>query len=440
MANSLRYIARFTLQASSPLMIAGGEEDPLNDNSLARDANRLPMLPATTLAGVLRAAVGDKANGWFGYVDGSKGDRSALTLTDGLFHWSDDKPRDGLDFTRPAPDTDPLCQLVLNDAPILRDHNRLNEAGVVDGDGKFNRVAVPTGARFTFEMRATGDDSALNAVVDIIKGGLSLGGASRSGYGAMICVASGVEHFDLEKPADQERYKAVCEADIGTGSLIVMSGPKPNAVDGRHWTLTGQIEGPLLIGAKPQSREENRAPYMEKRIDWTGNPAAIKDATIIPASSIKGPLRHRTLFHLREEGRRSGRTPEEVADLLADLLIEIFGTEKGVAKAGILRFHDVPISNPTDITLTHVSLDRFTGGARSGALFTDRMLWQPTLEIRIDELKPLTEPACKAFEAALNDMAMGLCGIGAEWGEGAGILIGKVEPPSVATTVEEVTA
>jgi len=433
-------ILRATMETCAPLLIASGESDAMTDTDPVRDANDLPMLPATTLAGALRAAVGAKANDWFGFQNGDKGGRSAVTLTDGLFHWSDDKPRDGL-ITEPLIlaklAADAVCQHVLPGVRVLtRQHVRLNEHGVVDGDGKFTRDAVPTGARFTFEVRTHLEDAA-KQIEAAIKAGLFLGGSTRAGYGEMACICFGRKELLL--PRDMTLWSGIVGAKLNEDRGIPMA---PNAASGTpaqpSWTLAGRIEGPLLIGMDGTG-DEDREPWHEPQFVWTGaapSPGSLKrDVVVIPGSAIKGPIRHRTLYHLR---KAKVVDAEAVADALFGRAAE--GT---TGAAGLLRFHDVIIHDPKFITQTHVGLDRFTGGARRGVLFTDKVLWRPHLSIRITEVRPhkITSKQRAALQEALDDLCDGRLGIGAEWGEGAGIFAqDKPSPiitPPLSTSVPQ---
>lgn len=408
-------LLRVTLQAQAPLMIASGEEDALHDVLLVRDPNDLPTIPATSIAGALRALIEGRQNDWFGSETREHRQRSAVTFTDGLFHWSDNVPRDGLVLgdARAALSRDPLCREVLSTGdPVMRQHVRLNEHGVVEGTGKFTRSAVPAGARFTFEVRTSLTEAA-DEIERLVKAGIWLGGATRSGYGQMACVALGRE--DLTLPRDMARWMAIVTRDIGTESAIRMR-PVDGSKASSTWMIGGQIEGTLLIGAEGSTLDVDRVPWSEPRILWAGDKGTFKrDCLVIPGTSIKGPIRHRTLFHLR---RVKVADPGGVND-------DLFGKvdPKTGCAAGKLRFHDVPLDNVQDIVQTHVGLDRFTGGARRGVLFTDRMLWQPTLAIRIDEIRPgsLSLDQRRALAATMEDLQRGLLGIGAEWGEGAGI-------------------
>ena len=168
-----RVIARLTVECTSPLAIGTGDDDPLYDLMLARDPNGLPMLPATSIAGALRARLTvEDARKWLGSEASDTPARSLVDITDGLVHWSDNKPRDGrVDHDSM---TGEFCQMLLGKVPVERDHVRLDHRGVVDGDGKFTRSAVPTGTRFTFELRSTDDrpPATLRAAVARLAGAL----------------------------------------------------------------------------------------------------------------------------------------------------------------------------------------------------------------------------------------------------------------------------
>jgi CRISPR/Cas system CMR subunit Cmr4 (Cas7 group RAMP superfamily) len=419
------YIRRFVVEAVSPLAISSGESDALHDNLLARDANGLPMIPATSIAGALRASIKDPAlqNDWFGYQDGKTGSRSQVTLSDGLFHWgADDRPRDGLVVgqARAKLETDVLCREVLRDDPLARPHVRLNHAGTVDGDGKFSRNAVPRGARFTFELRTT-KRAIAEAMTDTVARGLFLGGATRSGYGKLVCRRIHAADFALK--ADWEKWKAFAQTDLGnTAELVeatVATFPSPAG-----WAITGTIEGPLLVGGPPRGPEEDRAPWREMRFVWDGSTGKVeRNVYVLPGSAIKGTLRHRTLYNLRLKGVQN---PDRVCDgLFGKVALDDTG------QAGKLRFTDCVVENPRVFRQTHVGLDRFHGGARDGVLWTDAALWRPKLALLIEKIVALDPDEHEAFERALDDMTKGLCGIGAEWGEGAGIFSDdtRVTPP-----------
>ena len=204
----MRYIARCVIEAISPVSIVTGDDDPLYDTLLVRDVNSLPMLPASSIAGSLRARLSlDEAKAWLGAAAADAPLRSLVDITDGLVHDSKGKPHDGR-LPHEAIIEDPILSQLAQIAPIRRDRVRLNHLGVVDRDGKFERGAVPAGARFTFEMRSD-DKAALDTLVDLVKAGMVLGGGSRAGHGQLRCIALGIAALDLSTPKGWEDYCAI---------------------------------------------------------------------------------------------------------------------------------------------------------------------------------------------------------------------------------------
>lgn len=407
-------VFRFVLRAISPLTISSGAGDPLQDNLLVRDCNGLPMIPATTLAGAVRANFDDEstANRVFGFQDDSEGGRSLLTFSDGLCHCSDGTPRDGWSM---LPDGE-VDRLLLRDSPMLRQHVALNERGVTDDSRKFARSAVPPGARFTFEISSWEALDELNEVANMVRLGLFLGGATRSGYGALKCELEGKQDFDLTTSSGSTAYRRYAKTTLGAEFGCKLVPVQEPSAPKSGWTISGTIEGPLLIGDEKDDGRGGRQPYAMDCIEWANGRGKIGPRKeLVPAASVKGALRHRTLFHLRRLGEA------KAGDMVDDLFGCAAQGERG--RAGKLRFVDAELQGGDRLEVAHVSLDRFTGGARdkSGALFSDFVVWRPDLQIEIFCSDELTGRQYEAFGLALSDLKTGLLGIGADWGEGSGL-------------------
>jgi len=52
--NTIRYIARFVVEAATPLAVGSGNKGLTIDRLVIKDANGLPFIPGTSLAGVVR--------------------------------------------------------------------------------------------------------------------------------------------------------------------------------------------------------------------------------------------------------------------------------------------------------------------------------------------------------------------------------------------------
>ena len=73
MKDSYRYIAQITIEAATPLSIGSGESHLVTDSPVCTDANGIPMIPGTSLCGVLRHSLEEFAsfeiNKVFGFQD-----------------------------------------------------------------------------------------------------------------------------------------------------------------------------------------------------------------------------------------------------------------------------------------------------------------------------------------------------------------------------------
>ncbi|MEZ4475693.1 MAG: RAMP superfamily CRISPR-associated protein, partial [bacterium] len=171
-----RHLLRVVIELASPLSIGTGDDTLDAANAVARDANDLPTIPGTSLAGVLRAAWGGEADALFGYqrrkVRTGRNDeapaeaqRSRLRVSWGSVHGQDDRPVQGL--VPPASiEADPV--LAAARGVVRRDHVRLNHRGVADGRGKHDRASVMAGHRFSFELEVMSDDPADDTLAKVV--------------------------------------------------------------------------------------------------------------------------------------------------------------------------------------------------------------------------------------------------------------------------------
>lgn len=131
----------------------------------------------------------------------------------------------------------------------------------------------------------------------------------------------------------------------------------------------------------------------------------------IPGSSWKGVFRHRVAAILDTLG-----VPDR-----EEICQRIFGsTEHG---RGRLFFGETYVTDPTVVERTHVAIDRITGGAREGALFSTEALAPGTrLSLRICwDGNPVLPPAVGNLVAhVLRDLDDGLISVGGMGSRGYG--------------------
>ncbi|MFN8614205.1 MAG: RAMP superfamily CRISPR-associated protein [Vulcanimicrobiota bacterium] len=434
-------LAYVTIELETAFLIGAGESDHLFDSVFVTDANSYPSIPGESLAGVMRHALGDRAEALFGFQNKDDGEASRIRVSFAHCHGQDDKP---VAFRTDAT-ADPVLSAL--SAGVGRDHVRIGKHGAVDQRGKFDELVVPAGARFTFEICLSKESQVkLEELVGLLAGpDLHIGGKTRRGLGRFKVVRVRSADFDLTRKEDLQRLarlpvaleKAACSDQLKPLTL-------PKAMK-RHDTFhallklkpigTWMIGGGIPTGREPQREKEgpwDRVPLSERKVIWTrkgeqerGEVVSDKDAPyLLPGSSIKGALRHRTAFHLRRLKQiwTDQEVPEEV-----ELFGDIRGKQEG--RPGCVFIGDLYVAANTPLEgLQHVSLDRFTQAPMDHLLYDELALGSCQLELQVSiQILPSDSNriARKALQAALDDLTHGRLALGA--GRGHGRFLGALE-------------
>ena len=141
---------------------------------------------------------------------------------------------------------------------------------------------------------------------------------------------------------------------------------------------------------------------------------------------------------------RKLKNPEKFVGKYNKAVKILFGTEgeeQGIgAKRGNVIISDVIESGEGDNTklLNHVAIDRFTGGAIEGALFTEKVSYTPdksyTIKMLIDieNIKRMAEEenvevnkVVQAFKASVDDICKGALPLGGGVNRGNGVFEGS---------------
>lgn len=366
------HLVEVTFECLSPLSVGGGEGSKMVDVLLMRDANGLPTIPASSLAGALRHAwsryatevFGETAKteeALFGFLKANQneGQSARLQFGWGRIHDSKDRPISTLDLKRAVKlaDDPVLVGLVDSEAPLKRNHARHNHRGVVADRGFFNRAAVPSGARFSFQVSMWGssnaeacrnDRSALEQLVALIDcPDFRLGGAGARGYGRVLRRRTHYKCFDLKQGNDDGSDKCVEHArtvapssiraalrETGQASSEFSGTFSPPAFEAQVHRFEGNVSpvGAWRVGSGNISFLEGREAQdqidadalkpadllvlTEPWIDWSKaigcfraedgaalHPIQDSEADdrivnlVIPGSALRGPVAHRAHFH-----------------------------------------------------------------------------------------------------------------------------------------------
>lgn len=459
MKNTYKYrlLSRITLEALSPLVIGSGNKNIKTDSVVAKDVNELPYIPATTLAGLIRHSLPEEEQRkWMGYQTKEKSYGSQLILSEAKILSEDGKPIDGLSNKEDA--VKQLCHRL----PI-RQHVRINHQGVAEKNGKFDEEIVPKGMRFCFEMELMSekdDNEIMDKILStILSNGFRIGSGSRSGFGQISIVSILHKKLDLSTPEDLKLYlsKSSSLENIWEGFEPYTPAENTNT-DYISYELTLQPTDFMFFGAGFGDEHSDMTFVREPVIQWDNDDRANiiekEKVILIPGSSVKGALAHRTAYHYNKLKRcfADDKSAEELQEYVGKknkavrLLFGSEGDNKGKdKKRGNILISDVTRIQTEELekkVLNHVKIDRFTGGAVTGALFSEEILYAPevsfTLEILLDKaaIKEVKEnkednvdknKAIEAFETALTDLCKGYLPLGGSVNRGNGTFKGSLK-------------
>lgn len=439
---TIRYVSRIVLEAETPFTVGSGEKDLLTDALVAKDVNGLPYLPGTSLAGVIRSACGIKRqeDTPFGYQDKNGGQGSRVIFSDGVMIGKDGRPVDGL-RTKIQNDEFYAHFKML---PI-RQHVRINSLGSTDKGGKFDEQVTYQGTRFCFEMEllSTGsEDEALfyDKMLNVLRRStFRVGGGTHNGFGLMKVVLLQRRDYNLTNPDDLESYVSRSAAlDSPLEGAKKLTTDTITDSKWQRYTLKLQPKDFFLFGSGMGDDEADMTPVSEAYIVWTdGKPTFQERGILIPATSVKGALAHRTAYHWNKLKKRfvdnDGEKP--LTGDACPAVEAIFGkagqdSDKDI-KCGNIMLSDVIISagkkTEDEKIMNHVAIDRFTGGTMDGALFTEKVInglgreIQLTIDVRKDSIQD--KDISKAFELALQDIVDGLLPLGGGVNRGNGTFV-----------------
>jgi len=418
-----RYIANITIEATTPLKVGSSAVSLMQDAPVQRDFNDLPMILGTSLAGVLRKEFDGNTSEIFGEEEGSKVIFSNALLV------VDEK---GSVLERLSAQKSEFLKL-FETLPI-REHTAIDDKGVAKDKSKFDEEVVYAGSRFSFLVEMLEDKEAFEKILSTISSPLfRLGGGTTKGFGSFKVTSI----YTKEITSTKELLEYVPSINDKKGFTEYEPFVKS---DKRYTKYTLKIapEDFFIFGSGFGDDEADMTPVLESRIDYDKK-ALTKKEILIPASSLKGALAHRTAFYYNKlkgyfVGSEDAKTGEENEAVRA-----IFGHKKETTKddkkvighKGRVLMSDCYKEydqNDTKV-FDHVAIDRFTGGAIDGALFQEKTigkkdLWEIDIYLKEDEI--VDETIKEAFRKTLKDVASGMLPLGGMTTKGHGAFIGEV--------------
>ncbi len=484
-----RYIARLIVEAQTPIFVGSGNASLLKDALAQKDHNGLPMIPGTALAGVLRHSVlnafekskinysnESEVNKYFALLDifgcqfqdnteenkekkkqfekwykskldGKKvtdGLGSRLKISSAYLLIENNKIAEGVNV-----DIDPVLRKRLGNLP-LRQHVKITDKGVASGTGLFDNEIVYKGAKFIFEIELDGtgnEEEKLiwEQIINTFKSPLfRVGQGTRKGYGNLKVEKIYNRTFDLEEKEDFDSY---LNFDPSFNSNLEFEYTEQKVTDGiLKYKLSLKPDSFFIFSEGFGDKETDNKPITEDVIEYGAENGKISftEKTVIPASSIKGAIAHRVCYHYNKKKEKFADqlNESEIKNYIGDkndAVSKLFGkkgeinpiTQKNTGKRGILIMDDLYYDDINNAKMfNHVAIDRFTGGAIDGALFSEKVSYKKDglveIEIYLTE-NEVVDDILKALEESLKDICKGLLPLGGMTTKGHGMFTGSLK-------------
>ena len=425
------FIAHIIFEAKTALKIGSKNADFLQDSPIQKDWNGLPMILGTSLTGVLRKEFEDEiAKNIFG-----TGDLGSKTIISNALILNEKKEVTE-SLLLDSKKSDFLQKFIV--LPI-REHNAMNDKGVTIKNAKFDEEVIYKGTRFKFSIEMlnenVNDKNNFFQLLDLLsKDSFRIGAGSSKGFGQIKVIEITYDEFDVNS---DEYVNLSNSLNINTK---LSETHKIKEFDDEKYIKYKLILTPddfFMFGSGFGDDEADMTPVFEDIVDYEKQDL-IKEKVLIPASSVKGAISHRTTYHYNLINKNFIK---ENGENKAEVVETIFGSKKDKEKdsfKGNILISDVYLdktSSKDTKVFDHVSIDRFTGGAIDSALFQEKTIASKetfTLEILINkekvEVKENDEGkiALEAFEKALKDITTGMLSLGGATTKGHGIFRGKV--------------
>ena len=394
------------------------------DLPLATDAAGNPWYPPTSLAGAMRRLLGPDADRLLGYETDDAGRASAIRVL--ATH----------------------VQVPQGRQPTRRVRNAMDrERGAPRATFLFSSEALPAGSTVEVQLRwDDASDSDLAAVLEALSSWRPvLGRGGTVGHGRCRVTRLGNRTLDLDDDADLLDW--LCTDGPDLFETITLADQHDRGAADLPLDVRWRIADALHIGTEEPEADLGEGPQVSPML-------RDGDDAVVPGSTWKGVLRARCEYVLRSLGVGAclpgtcGECPT----------CQLFGwgpprreddapAERGAR--GSIRFLECVIEgdplhgldSPHRQERQHVAIDRATGGAHDGLLYTDEILTSGSLRLRVeqDPDRPRYPWARGLLLTAVADIADGLLGIGSGTTRGQGTLQ-RVDPdgsPAPALTIVE---
>jgi CRISPR/Cas system CSM-associated protein Csm3 (group 7 of RAMP superfamily) len=339
----------------------------------------------------------------------------------------------------------------------IRQHAKIGDRGATVKGGKFDEEVVLKGTRFCFEMEMLSsnreDEVKFREILDTLNSdAFRIGSGSRSGFGEIEvvggqCLYKVIDLTDKEQKGWYLKKSSSLSEEWQNPKTIKLN--KPNPTDWVTYILQLNPTDFILFGSGFGNDKADMTFVKESFIDWSGGTAQMKNrerVILIPASSVKGALSHRIAFHYNKikgifaDTLTEGKKIDDFVGKNNEAVKAVFGSEgekgpegrmQNKLRGNVLMSDIIQESSASSKILNHVSIDRFTGGAIEGALFSEEVLFAKEqsfeLKLLVNSNAFKDEKVKMAFEETLKDLCSGMLPLGGGVNRGNGCFEGTIK-------------
>jgi CRISPR/Cas system CSM-associated protein Csm3 (group 7 of RAMP superfamily) len=378
-----------------------------------------PHLPGTSVAGALREMVHSAdgeaaAKAWFGHLLPAGSGDSEVDARASLLWVLGSRAVDAA-----GRDLDEVTTQVRAFTAISRER-----AAAVANTLRVEEV-LPAGSRFEIFLRW--DDApvaGLDRFLDLLAGWRPLLGHGTS-HGRGRCAIEKIHHgsLRLDSADDLRRWLTASGPALARDVATTPTRSSATAAD-PLLRATVRIIGPLRVGSgEPPGATGAQGQLVAPMFQAGGD-------YVLPGTGVKGLLRSRVEYILRS----AGLNPQPCLDQRCGRCwtCTVFGygggtdvTADAVGKRALIRVTDAVVSGPVAVRRQHVAIDRFTGGAADGLLYTVDALEGGTFTLSIEQFADAPDDGTltqirAVLRLVLEDLDDGIVGVGAGVSRGYG--------------------
>lgn len=440
-----RYYVRGKLVVESPLIIGSGEEEH-SDYDIIRDGLGNVFVPGTSLAGVSRSYLNGLLN-----IKDSKEENKIITE---VFGASEVKKDDTQEIK-------PVFQSIIYfyDATIPKEddigdneNHQKKSFNISKRDGveihKFNKVAIKErkfdyeilepSLEFEFQLKlllrkkhkdANKDSEIINLLYLILNGFISgeirLGAKTSRGFGKVSLNQIEIIHLTMDADKKKDIHNWIefdWKGDWGSKALKLEDLTHDKLIfDSKNFTINLRFNIPYSVLIKSYNPEPGEADFVHLKLG-----KGDQEVPIIPGTSWAGAIRS-AISNIIQNIKVGHEDRKRIVNIFKEIEDKLFGfvdpNDKDALKSKIFIEESSIDNNNKILNYTRNKVDRFTGGVVQGALFSEGISNQGTVDLAI-EIKNYKNYEIGLILLALCELWHGLQPIGGTTSVGRGILEG----------------